>query len=350
MPTKSKNTRRSASSVGLNSNITYPVADSSISDSNTDGSDLRHIAGIYRGETIFNPIGGGTTIISAASFGLEISLFSANNLVKSTRLVSNTDLSSQFAQTLTKSTTTTISADLSSSFNNTLAKTSSVSLGIDLSSKFSGLSSVVLTAPQISFSLLQSLSANPTLLTLLNAPKIYLSVQSDLQLSSQIAKSTTILLSSELNSQFVPNLAKITNANLSAELSSQFTPTSTKTLTGLNLAVELNSNFASSSLKSNSVVLSTDFAAQFGQPAVVKTTSLGLGFTQGVFISGYSQSILGHASFGIDLCSQFTAVAPSILDNNPSTYCFTFFINKDIDINMYINKTTEFNLNLKNRC
>jgi hypothetical protein len=53
----SANTRRSISGIGLVSNIIPPIPDGSISDSNSDGSDLRHIAGYNR--TIWgNPIFG----------------------------------------------------------------------------------------------------------------------------------------------------------------------------------------------------------------------------------------------------------------------------------------------------
>lgn len=348
MPTFSKNTRRSASSVGLVSNITYPAPNGSILDSNSDGSDLRHIAGIYRGENIIN-VEGGITVISTANFSIQLNSQFLNNLTKSITVGLGIELSSQFAQTLTKTTTAALSTDISFSFSNNLTKTVSTSFATNLSSSFAYTTGTVLTAPQISFSIEQGLLFYPTLLSLLSSPKIFLSVDSNVQLLSNLGKTTTLQLSEDLNSQLTPNLTKTTSVNFGIDQSAQLLSSSTKTLVGLSLDTSLDAQFLLTRIKSGSVVFAASFDSQF-LPNLTKTTSLSLDLTQGVFIGGTSKTTVINISFGTELCSQFKATAPSILDSNPSTFCFTMYIMKEMDFNAYVTTEKDINMVLKNRC
>lgn len=348
MPTFSQNTRRSASSVGLISNISYPAPDSVILDNNSDGSDLRHIAGIYRGENIIN-VEGGTTVTSSADFTIRLDSQFLNNLAKTINIGLSNELSSQFAQALTKTTTTQFSTDISSSFNNSATKTVKITAGLDLSSNFTGISTTVVTAPQISLSITQALSLSPSLLILLSSPKIFLGIDNNVQLLSNSTKTVASQLSSDLYSQLTPNLTKTTSLSLSTEQSSNFSFALTKTLVGLSIGTDLTTDFTVNKIRSGSVVFSNELSSQFALN-LTKTTTLELSIDQGVFIGGTAKTTTINVSFATELCSQFKAVAPSILDNNPSTFCFTMYIMKELDFNQYITQTKNVNLILKNRC
>lgn len=349
MPTFSKNTRRSASSVGLVSNITYPAPDGVISDSNSDGSDLRHIAGIYRGENIINQQGGSTLVVSA-SFGLQLNNQFINNLSKQISISVGADLFSTFAQTLTKTTTAQAAADLSFSFNNTSTKTVPTNLSLNLSSNFSGLSTTVVTAPQISFSIEEGLKLNPSLLTLLSSPQISLSVNSNIQLYSNITKTTSIPLSADFSGQFTSNSTKTGSASLPLDQAAQFGFALTKTLAGLALSTDFDTDLILTRIKSGSVVLTSELSSQLNSFTLAKTASASLSADIGVFIGGWTKSSVASASFGADFSTQFTAVAPSILDSSPSTFCFTMYIMKELDLTTYINQEQDFTMQFKNRC
>ena len=139
----SKNTRRSASSIGLPCNITYPAPDGIVSAGNSDGSDFRHVGDIYRRRFRYSLI----TVNVGANFGLNLDVSLSFNLTKTISVGLNTELDLSFRYITAKSVVVGLETNLDLQISFTKSMTTETAFGTNLAFQFKSQDIIIDTNP-----------------------------------------------------------------------------------------------------------------------------------------------------------------------------------------------------------